>query len=51
MARRVLIDVGLDQVALDIGGGSLEIAAGTDMDVQEIDGASYNGVDEVRRPG
>src|SRR5688572_10534658 len=27
----------------------LEIAAGTDVDVQEIDGASYNGVDEVRR--
>jgi DNA polymerase III subunit gamma/tau len=26
-----------------------EIASGTDMDVQEIDGASYNGVDEVRR--
>ncbi len=26
-----------------------EIAAGNDMDVQEIDGASYNGVDEVRR--
>lgn len=26
-----------------------EIAAGSDMDVQEIDGASYNGVDEVRR--
>jgi DNA polymerase-3 subunit gamma/tau len=26
-----------------------EIAAGMDMDVQEIDGASYNGVDEVRR--
>ncbi len=26
-----------------------EIAAGTDLDVQEIDGASYNGVDEVRR--
>ena len=26
-----------------------EIAQGTDMDVQEIDGASYNGVDEVRR--
>ncbi|MBL8612798.1 MAG: DNA polymerase III subunit gamma/tau [Myxococcales bacterium] len=26
-----------------------EIAAGLDMDVQEIDGASYNGVDEVRR--
>jgi DNA polymerase-3 subunit gamma/tau len=26
-----------------------EIAAGTDIDVQEIDGASYNGVDEVRR--
>ncbi|MDX2051219.1 MAG: DNA polymerase III subunit gamma/tau [Polyangiaceae bacterium] len=26
-----------------------EIALGTDMDVQEIDGASYNGVDEVRR--
>jgi DNA polymerase-3 subunit gamma/tau len=26
-----------------------EIAAGTDMDVQEIDAASYNGVDEVRR--
>jgi DNA polymerase III subunit gamma/tau len=26
-----------------------EIAAGADMDVQEIDGASYNGVDEVRR--
>ncbi|MFO0674247.1 MAG: hypothetical protein U0235_32305 [Polyangiaceae bacterium] len=25
-----------------------EIAQGTDMDVQEIDGASYNGVDEVR---
>ncbi|MCC6648972.1 MAG: DNA polymerase III subunit gamma/tau [Polyangiaceae bacterium] len=27
----------------------LEIAAGQDLDVQEIDGASYNGVDEVRR--
>jgi DNA polymerase III subunit gamma/tau len=27
----------------------LEIAAGTDVDVQEIDGASYNGVDEVRK--
>ncbi len=26
-----------------------EITAGADMDVQEIDGASYNGVDEVRR--
>lgn len=26
-----------------------EITDGTDMDVQEIDGASYNGVDEVRR--
>jgi len=26
-----------------------EIAAGVDVDVQEIDGASYNGVDEVRR--
>lgn len=26
-----------------------EIAAGNDMDVQEIDGASYNGVDEVRK--
>ena len=26
-----------------------EIASGTDVDVQEIDGASYNGVDEVRR--
>ncbi len=26
-----------------------EIAAGTDVDVQEIDAASYNGVDEVRR--
>jgi DNA polymerase-3 subunit gamma/tau len=26
-----------------------EIAAGVDIDVQEIDGASYNGVDEVRR--
>jgi DNA polymerase III subunit gamma/tau len=26
-----------------------EIAAGLDMDVQEIDAASYNGVDEVRR--
>ncbi len=26
-----------------------EIAAGNDVDVQEIDGASYNGVDEVRR--
>lgn len=26
-----------------------EIALGTDMDVREIDGASYNGVDEVRR--
>ncbi len=25
------------------------IAAGSDVDVQEIDGASYNGVDEVRR--
>jgi DNA polymerase-3 subunit gamma/tau len=27
----------------------LEIAEGTDVDVQEIDGASYTGVDEVRR--
>jgi DNA polymerase-3 subunit gamma/tau len=27
----------------------LEIAQGTDMDVREIDGASYNGVDEVRK--
>ena len=27
----------------------VEITAGTDMDVQEIDGASYNGIDEVRR--
>lgn len=27
----------------------LEIAAGSDTDCQEIDGASYNGVDEVRR--
>jgi DNA polymerase-3 subunit gamma/tau len=27
----------------------LEIAAGTDVDVREIDGASYNGVDEVRK--
>jgi len=27
----------------------LEIADGTDVDVQEIDGASYTGVDEVRR--
>src|SRR5206468_10914751 len=26
-----------------------EIAAGMDMDVQEIDGASYNGVDDIRR--
>jgi DNA polymerase III subunit gamma/tau len=26
-----------------------EITAGQDLDVQEIDGASYNGVDEVRR--
>jgi DNA polymerase-3 subunit gamma/tau len=26
-----------------------EIATGADIDVQEIDGASYNGVDEVRR--
>jgi DNA polymerase-3 subunit gamma/tau len=26
-----------------------EIAAGHDLDVQEIDGASYNGIDEVRR--
>ena len=26
-----------------------EITAGADVDVQEIDGASYNGVDEVRR--
>src|SRR6201999_2535645 len=26
-----------------------EIAAGSDVDVLEIDGASYNGVDEVRR--
>ncbi len=26
-----------------------EIADGSDIDVQEIDGASYNGVDEVRR--
>lgn len=26
-----------------------EIAQGNDIDVQEIDGASYNGVDEVRR--
>ncbi len=27
----------------------LEITNGSDVDVQEIDGASYNGVDEVRR--
>ena len=27
----------------------VEITAGTDVDVQEIDGASYNGVDEVRK--
>jgi DNA polymerase III subunit gamma/tau len=27
----------------------LEITAGTDLDVREIDGASYNGVDEVRK--
>jgi DNA polymerase III subunit gamma/tau len=27
----------------------VEIAAGCDIDVQEIDGASYNGIDEVRR--
>lgn len=27
----------------------IEIAQGSDLDVQEIDGASYNGVDEVRR--
>ena len=27
----------------------LEIATGTDVDVREIDGASYNGVEEVRR--
>jgi len=27
----------------------VEITAGRDLDVQEIDGASYNGVDEVRR--
>ncbi len=27
----------------------LEIAQGTDVDVREIDGASYNGVEEVRR--
>lgn len=27
----------------------LEIGAGTDVDVREIDGASYNGVDEVRK--
>src|SRR5690606_28835716 len=27
----------------------LEIAEGTDMDVREIDGASYNGVDEIRK--
>src|SRR5690606_36848115 len=27
----------------------VEIAQGTDMDVREIDGASYNGVDEVRK--
>ena len=26
-----------------------EVTAGQDLDVQEIDGASYNGVDEVRR--
>ncbi|MBN1612260.1 MAG: DNA polymerase III subunit gamma/tau, partial [Polyangiaceae bacterium] len=26
-----------------------EIAAGTDVDVREIDGASYTGVDEVRK--
>ncbi|NRA33116.1 MAG: DNA polymerase III subunit gamma/tau [Polyangiaceae bacterium] len=27
----------------------VEIGAGTDVDVREIDGASYNGVDEVRK--
>ncbi len=30
-------------------GPCVDIAAGSDVDVQEIDGASYNGVDEVRR--
>jgi DNA polymerase-3 subunit gamma/tau len=30
-------------------GPCVEITAGQDLDVQEIDGASYNGVDEVRR--
>ena len=30
-------------------GPCTEITAGQDLDVQEIDGASYNGVDEVRR--
>ena len=30
-------------------GPCTEITAGNDLDVQEIDGASYNGVDEVRR--
>src|SRR5262245_39909197 len=27
----------------------IEITGGSDVDVQEIDGASYNGIDEVRR--
>ncbi|HEY8087247.1 MAG TPA: DNA polymerase III subunit gamma/tau, partial [Polyangiaceae bacterium] len=33
----------------NVCGPCTEITAGQDLDVQEIDGASYNGVDEVRR--
>jgi DNA polymerase-3 subunit gamma/tau len=36
-------------IPCQVCGPCKEIAAGIDMDVQEIDGASYNGVDEVRR--
>ncbi len=43
------IDPGPTAIPCQVCSACKEITLGTDMDVQEIDGASYNGVDEVRR--
>ncbi len=40
---------GATAIPCQVCGPCKEIAAGNDIDVQEIDGASYNGIDEVRR--
>jgi len=42
-------DPGPTAIPCQVCSACKEITLGTDMDVQEIDGASYNGVDEVRR--